>query len=437
MISGDEYRTSLRDGRAVWLDGERVDDVTTHPLLRKSVDWIASSYDDHVGSEHPMYRVPRSRDELREQMHVLLSSDRTAATTAGCMALATAADQLAAANAAYGARLERFAAECRNRDLRVAAAIDDTAKPVRIVDRRADGIVIAGGKQHVVGAPVVHEILVVPSGRSADDDAAVACAVPVDSPGVRLIASTTAPRAEDDRHHPISRGHSISEAIVVFDHVFVPTDRVFLAGEREQAGTLADTLNVWERARAVADQADRAELVMGLAQTISEMNGILDVTHVRDKLAAIAVWAKMCRAGWEAALANAKVTSGGMVAPDDSYLYATKSYGGQLYSEMTHRLHDVAGGLVITCPTIADLDNPATGDYLRKYLRTMEGVSGEDRMRIFHIIRDLTADTYGGWDKVTNQVVGGGMHFQQMATLDSFDMAPAKERARAAAGIIS
>jgi 4-hydroxybutyryl-CoA dehydratase/vinylacetyl-CoA-Delta-isomerase len=67
----------------------------------------------------------------------------------------------------------------------------------------------------------------------------------------------------------------------------------------------------------------------------------------------------------------------------------------------------------------------------------MEGVSGEDRMRIFHIIRDLTADTYGGWDKVTNQVVGGGMHFQQMATLDTFDMEPAKERARAAAGIIS
>ena len=252
---------------------------------------------------------------------------------------------------------------------------------------------------------------------------------------MRLIASTTAPRADDDRHYPVSRSQSISEAIVVFDHVFVPSERVFLAGESAQAGTLAETLSIWERARAVADQADRAELIIGLAQTISEMNGILDVTHVRDKLAAIAVWAKMCRAGWEAALANARVTRGGMVAPDDSYLYATKSYGGQLYSEMTHRLHDVAGGLVITCPTIADLDNPETGDYLRKYIRTMEGVSGEDRMRIFHIIRDLTADTYGGWDKVTNQVVGGGMHFQQMATLDTFDMAPARKRAYAAAGI--
>ncbi len=436
MISGDDYRASLRDGRAVWLDGERAPDVTTHPLLRKSVDWVARSYDECVGVVNPMYRVPRTRDELRDQMDVLLSTDRTAATTAGCMALATAADLLAGADAAYGARLERFAARCRDEDLRVAAAIDDTALPVRIVERRADGIVIAGGKQHVVGAPVVHELLVVPSGRVDDADAAVACAVAVSTPGLRLLASTTAPRAADDRHFPVSRGHSISEAIVVLDDVFVPNDRVFLAGESAQAHTLADTLSIWDRARAVADQADRAELVMGLAQTISEMNGILDVTHVRDKLAAIAVWAKMCRAGWEAALANARVTAGGMVAPDDSYLYATKSYGGQLYSEMTHRLHDVAGGLVITCPTIADLENPEIGAYLRKYLRTMEGVDGEDRMRIFHIIRDLTADTYGGWDKVTNQVVGGGMHFQQMATLDTFDMAPAKERARAAAGII-
>ena len=123
--------------------------------------------------------------------------------------------------------------------------------------------------------------------------------------------------------------------------------------------------------------------------------------------------------------------------PDDSFLYATKAYGGHLYSEMSHYLHDVAGGAVITAPTIADLDNPEVGDDLRKYMRTMDGVSGEDRTQIFHIIRDLFADTYGGWDKVTNQVVGGGMHHQRMAALDSFDLEPVKARARLAAGITS
>jgi 4-hydroxybutyryl-CoA dehydratase/vinylacetyl-CoA-Delta-isomerase len=318
--------------------------------------------------------------------------------------------------------LDAYAASVAERDVRVAAAVDDTAKPVHVAARRPDGVVISGGKQHVLGAAVVHELLVLTD--------AEAVAVPVGSPGVRVIAHTPAPRAEDDRHFPFSRTRTISEAIVVFDDVFVPTERVFPGAE-----DFADTLNVWERARAVADQADRAELIMGLAQTISEMNGIEQVSHVRDKLSAIAVYAKMCRAGWESALANARVTAGGMVCPDDSYLYATKSYGGHLYSEMTHYLHDVAGGAVITAPTIADLDNPDTGDYLRKYMRTMEGVSGEDRTRIFHIIRDLFADTYGGWDKVTNQVIGGGMHTQRMATLDSFELEPVKARARIAAGI--
>jgi 4-hydroxybutyryl-CoA dehydratase/vinylacetyl-CoA-Delta-isomerase len=412
VITGDEYRASLRDGRAVWLDGARVPDVTTDPLLAKSVDWVASTYDRYMGETNPMFGIPTTQAELRDQIAFLLESDRTAATTAGCMALTTLGNQT----------LDSYAATVAARDLRVAAAVDDTAKPVHVVSRRDDGVVISGGKQHVIGAAVVNELLVL-----AGD---VACAVPVGAPGVRVIAHTPAPRADDDRSFPFSRSHTISEGIVVFDDVFVPSERVF-----EDAVGFGDTLNIWERARAVADQADRAELILGLAQTISEMNGIETVSHVRDKLSAIAVYAKMCRAGWESALADAKVTAGGMVCPDDSYLYATKSYGGHLYSEMTHYLHDVAGGAVITAPTIADLDNPDIGDDLRKYMRTMDGVSGEDRTRIFHIIRDLFADTYGGWDKVTNQVVGGGMHHQRMATLDSFDLEPVKARARDAAGI--
>jgi 4-hydroxybutyryl-CoA dehydratase/vinylacetyl-CoA-Delta-isomerase len=412
VITGDEYRASLRDGRAVWLDGARVPDVTADPLLVKSIDWVASTYDRYVGKENPMFGIPRTEAELRDQIDVLLESDRTAATTAGCMALQTLG----------GDAMRSYVARVIKGDLRVAAAVDDTAKPVSVMPHK-DGVVLEGGKHHVVGAAVVHDLLVL-----AGD---VAVAVPVGTPGVRVIAHTPAPRADDDRHFPYSRSRTISEAIVVFDQVVVSGDRVF-----QDATAYGDTLQIWERARAVADQADRAELILGLAQTISEMNGIETVSHVRDKLSAIAVYAKMCRAGWESALANAKVTAGGMVCPDDSFLYATKAYGGHLYSEMTHYLHDVAGGAVITAPTIADLDNPEIGDALRKYMRTMEGVSGEDRTRIFHIIRDLFADTYGGWDKVTNQVVGGGMHHQRMATLDSYDLEPVKTRARAAAGII-
>src|SRR6476646_10364456 len=169
MISVDAYRSSLRDARAVWLEGQRVDDVTTHPVLRKAVDWVASTYSRFEGRPNPMYRVPRTTGELSEQMDLLLVSDRTAASTAGSMALTTVAGDLAAMDPAYGSRLGDFAASCRERDARVAAAVEDTAKPVRILTRRNDGIVIEGGKQHVVGAPVVHELLIAPERAVADD----------------------------------------------------------------------------------------------------------------------------------------------------------------------------------------------------------------------------------------------------------------------------
>jgi hypothetical protein len=184
------------------------------------------------------------------------------------------------------------------------------------------------------------------------------------------------------------------------------------------------------RARAAATLADEAELIYGLAQTIVEMNGVPDATHILDKLSKMAVWASMCRAGWTAALAYAATTEAGTVVPADVHVYATMAYGRSLFNEMVSYLHDVSGALLLTCPTVADYENPETHDYMEKYLRTMDGVTGEDRMKIFHVIRDLTADHYGGWAKISNQMVSGGLHAQRMATLRTFPSEAAKARVR-------
>src|SRR5215510_5803495 len=112
MITGDEYRASLRDGRAVWLEGARVADVPDDLVLGKSVDWVASTYDEYAGRDNPMYSIPRTQQDLRAQMDFLLRSDRTAASTAGCIALATVGDE----------RLQAYVEGVRVRDMRVAAA---------------------------------------------------------------------------------------------------------------------------------------------------------------------------------------------------------------------------------------------------------------------------------------------------------------------------
>ena len=440
MLTADDYRQSIRDGRASYLEGQRVVDAVTHPLLRVSVDWIAGTYDRTYSAgaraRNPIFDQASTPAELEEQMNFLIESDVTAASTAGCMALVNVAPRLADANPEYRDRLETFLKQCRQDDLRVAAAVEDGGE-LRVVRRTDDGLVLQGAKRHVIGAAVVHELCVVPSGPMPEEDAgrAIACAVPVDSPGLKIISITTAPRAEDARHFPISREKSIPDCTVLFDDVFVPWDRVFLDGEVEYSGALAETMGTWERARAAANLADEAELIYGLAQTIVEMNGVPDATHIRDKLSYMAVWASMCRAGWTAALAHATSTETGQVVPADVHVYATMAYGRSLFNEMVAYLHDVSGGLLLTCPTVADYENPEIHMYMEKYLRTMDGVTGEDRMKIFHVIRDLTADHYGGWAKITNQMVGGGLYAQRIATLRTYPSEAAKARARRVARI--
>ena len=444
-ITGDQYRASIRDGRAAYLDGKRVADVTTNPLLKKSVDWVAKTYDANHSSDptksNPMYALPATAADLRAQMAFLAASDFTAATTAGSMTLREILPELGKIDPAYRDRLARFLDRCKNEDRRVASAVDDggivDAGKVKVVERRADGIVLSGAKRHVLGASVVHELLVVPSGAVAKDnpDAAVACAVEPSAAGLKIINITTAPRAEDDRHYPVSREYSVPDCYLLFDNVFVPNDRVFLNGETEFAGAIVDTLGIWERARSASEMADRAELVLGLAQTIAEMNGVETVEHIRNKLSMITVWASMCRAGWDRALANAKTTASGTVRPDDSAIYATKAYGGERYNDMLSYLHDISGALVLTVPAVSDYDNQATHKYMEKYLRTMNGVTGEDRMKIFHLIRDMSADQYGGWKKVTEQMIGGGLIESRMHALDQYPLEQVKAKARAAAKI--
>jgi 4-hydroxybutyryl-CoA dehydratase/vinylacetyl-CoA-Delta-isomerase len=221
--------------------------------------------------------------------------------------------------------------------------------------------------------------------------------------------------------------------VVLFDDVFVPSERILASGDDALAAQLRGAVGVWERARTAAQLADRADLLMGLAQTVTEMNGVPDEANIVEKLSAIAVYATMCQAGWEAAISRARIGAGGVCFPDEAFVYATLHHATHLYHEMVAYLHDASGGLVITCPSVADYDHPEVGAYVEKYVRTGANVSGAERMRVFHLIRDLTADAYGGWLKVTSQSVAGGMHAQREAAHRHYDLERARQRVREAA----
>jgi 4-hydroxybutyryl-CoA dehydratase/vinylacetyl-CoA-Delta-isomerase len=146
------------------------------------------------------------------------------------------------------------------------------------------------------------------------------------------------------------------------------------------------------------------------------------------------IHATLIRAALEAAIANCHITSEGAF-PDELYTNAGKYHGAANYNLMVRHLHDISGGSVLTAPSIGDFENEVTGPLVRKYMGTMNGVDGEYRARLFHTIRDLTADAYGGWRAVTNVQAGGGLYAQRIVTRRYYDLNGAKKKALHAAGI--
>lgn len=458
MLTGEQYLESLRDGRVSYVDGERIEDLATHPLTRRAAAWVARVYDEgyspEPGAVNPLLTAPTSIEQLRERLPMMRQADMITSTSwQSLMTLLTAAPQVNAAHPELGERIYRWVEDARVRDVRITECITDAKGDralapskqedpdayLRIVDRRADGIVIRGAKLHITGASLGHELFVMPTKRMkpGEEAYAVACAVPVNAPGVWTVNTTYAPRAEDDRHFPFTRVEQMPDCFVVFDDVLVPWERVFLDGQVELSALFAHSLGLWERLGGVSLMADEADTLVGLAQLIAEANGLQRIQHITEKISELVIYATLIRGSLEAAIAHAGTTDDGYVYPDELYTNAAKYHGAAEYNVMVRHLHDIAGGGVLTAPTLADLENPETAALVEKYMAGHPDVPADQRMRLFHAIRDLTADAFGGWHLVTNVQSGGGLYAQRIVTRKHYDMERAKAMARHAAGIVA
>jgi 4-hydroxybutyryl-CoA dehydratase/vinylacetyl-CoA-Delta-isomerase len=455
MKTGDDYRASIRDGRRIFFDGDQVEDVTTHPLMRHGVDRIARGYDRYYqpgeDAVPPSFDFPRSAEDLRAQLALFTEWDTSLITTVeSLLAMLTAGMRMKEKYPEYAERFEHFVEYFKKEDLRCVQTIsdakgdralspakqDDPDVYVRVVEKRSDGIVINGAKLHISAAALTHEMLVMPTKRmkSGEEPWAVACAVPVNSPGVTILGNTTPePRSGDPLYHPHSYGHGMPEGFVVFDHVFVPNERVFLCGEIEHSATLAHSLGLWQRIGGIANMAKNYDTFVGLAQLMAEANGIDRIAHIRDKISEMVLAAALVRSGFEAAINNCTITPEGWATPNELFTNAAKHYGAVHFGEMYRHLHDISGGSIVTAPLPGDLKNPETAPLVEKYMRTKEGISGAYRTRLFHAIRDMTADSFGGWWLATTNLSGGGLFAQKMVATKHYDMENAKALARKAA----
>ena len=192
---------------------------------------------------------------------------------------------------------------------------------------------------------------------------------------------------------------------------------------------------MWERLGGTAHLVEIGDTLVGLAQLIAESNGTQRISHIRDKIAEMIIYATLVRSGLEAAIANAEPSPEGWYFPSELFTNAAKHYGAAEFSHMVRHLHDIGGGSIVTAPSTSDLQHDEVGPQIKKYMRTLDGVDGEYRTRLFHAIRDYTADAFGGWQLVTMLQSGGGLYAQRLVTRKHYDMDKAKALALDIAGI--
>jgi len=452
-MKGADYRKSLADGRRVFHAGEEIVDVATHPAFAAMVDIAARGYDRlHAADPGEMagfWEPARTLAALRQQLatHLDSLSEVTFMTT---MSLATAATRIKPHRPQGSAAIGAFLEEVRSRDLRVAECITDakgdrSVAPLhqpdpeaylRVVERRADGVVLRGAKLHIAHAALCHELIVMPTKamKPGEEDYAIACAVPVASPGVIVVNVGTLPPG-DERDHPFARENFVSHGFVIFDDVFVPKERIFLDGEVAFAATFAHSLGLWNRAHGIASMADEADLLVGFAQLIAEANGLTKIAHIKEKITGMAIHATLVRATLEASLANSTLSDDGYVQPNELYATAGRFLAAEKMSAMIRDLQDIAGGSVQTVPSMADMDNAVTGPFIHRYMATPPHAEGEHRARLFHAIRDLTMSSYGSYRTLASLIGGGGLFAQRVVARKLYDMGRATRMALDEAGI--
>lgn len=399
MKTAAEYIESLRARKLVlWVDGERVADPTRHPKVRPSINAIAATY---ALAHDPRYaELATARSEFTGapvNRFTHLFRDATdlvrkvelqrvlGRLTGTCFQRCVGMDGLNALFIATWhdkdkhARFVRWMTEVQARDEVINGAMTDpkgdrSKRPseqpdqyLRVVERRADGLVIRGAKMHQTGAANSHRILVMPGQalRPGEEDFAVACALDADAPGVSMILGK---QPSDDRKGGPDAGNARfggQECVVLFEDVFVPNERVFIDGDLAACTTLVDAFAGFHRASYGGCKPGNLDVLIGAASLVAKEHGVRGASHVRDKLVEMAHLTETVHGVGLAASTKSTKHASGIWQVDPILANVCKHNVTRLPYEIVRLAEDLAGGAMSTLPSLADLDHPEIGAKLR------------------------------------------------------------------------
>jgi 4-hydroxyphenylacetate 3-monooxygenase len=401
--TGADHLAALRDGREVYLDGARVDDVTTHPAFRNAVGAAAALYDHQAHPEtidrltfaapaaggfariNRCWMLPRSHAELVERRRAM-----TEWAEQSCGFLGRAPDHVASSlvgqiigievfrrhGAARAAALLDYFAEVSRNDHYVSYVIinpqadrnkawgaQDDELVARIVDEDVQGLTVRGAKMLGTGTIMANELFVanLQPLRPGEEDLAVSFAVPVATRGLKLLSRKSyEAHAVSPRDNPLSSRFDENDALVWFEDVRVPWERVFVHRDTDMCrAQFHDTLgHTFQNYQSQIRLVVKVRFLVGIARGIADMIGTSAMPPVRETLGKLAAQAAMVE-GMVVGMEAAGHMQDGYYVPNKHMMYAAQVLTQDLYPKLVETVRGLAGGALIMLPSSRrDAENP-------------------------------------------------------------------------------
>jgi 4-hydroxyphenylacetate 3-monooxygenase len=457
--TGKQYLNALKnDNREIWLNGERIKDVTTHPEFKGAAQAVAHLYDiqhqypeimltaspttgDQVGTT---FMFPRSKEDLKR---ISQTTKIWAESSAGIMGRSP--DYLNITFACYASRLDvwsRYGNEqgaknlenyfnfIRENDLclthsivnpQVDRSVPETQQgggdvSLHKIGETEDSIIVSGARMLATLAPFADEIVVYPSaggkGIRPEDKAYALCfALPMDTTGLKFICRDSYSKNRDLFDYPLSSRFDEMDAVVIFDEVHVPKDRVFLDGNTELYREVTDATN-WRSYivfQAMTRALTKLEFLFGLGHMMADMNGVNAFDHIQEKLGEIWTMKEMTRSAIVAAIEGATTVLDGIYVPDEKPLVALRGLMPKWIPRAMELIRLIGGGGFLLTPSKADMEGPMR-KYIDKYYQA-RNAPAEEKIRLFRL----------AWDFIGSDLGSRGELYERFYLLDSFRMTAA------------
>lgn len=432
--TGEEYVASLRKRKIkVYLFGEEVQNPVDHPIIKPSIQAVATTYDlahdphfeelataeSHItgGKISRFNYIHQSPQDLVKKVKLLrILGQRTGTCFQRCVGM-DAINTLSSVTyemdqklgTEYYKRFIEFLKHIQKNDLFCCGAMTDPkgdrslapsqqADPdlyLRIIKKNDDGIVVRGAKVHITGAVNSHEIIVMPTRAMTKQDKsyAVSFAVPSDTKGITYVygrQSCDTRKLEEGKMDLGNVKYGGQEALVVFDDVFVPWERVFMTEEYEFTAPLVERFAAYHRQSYGGCKVGVGDVLIGAAAMIATYNGVEKASHIRDKIIEMNHLNETIYACGIACSAEGYKTPSGTYQANTLLANICKQNVTRFPYEIVRLAEDIAGGLIVTAPSEKDLRHPQIGKYIQKYLKGAGRVPTENRLRIFRLIENLS-----------------------------------------------